>query len=288
MSLKSFTVRTGLKIVSTSGSGATIFAGNSTDLSNLAVLAGESSLGSLFLRSDGVVLKKETDTNQVSDWVELGEAEAIATLESRVDSIDALIGVISSGNYTAGNTIGEDISLLDTQVKVNADYIEDLQDLVNVTSTSIAASNTGVINTINKTTSSMMKWEVIGVDDSDSSLVRAVEVTALQNGTVSNFDVANILDTGLPFYTVSADINGSNVELSATSPASNDVTYKVRRISASGLAISELSSSFNSYTIATLPTGVSNGTQAYVTDGGYLAYYKDGSWYKVSDDTLVA
>ena len=84
MSLTPNTVKYGLKIRSTTGVETSIYSGSNADLSTLATITGQTTLGSLFLRDDGTILKKNTDTDNISDWVEL--AAGTATLQGAYDN----------------------------------------------------------------------------------------------------------------------------------------------------------------------------------------------------------
>lgn len=286
MRLKSFSVKYGIEILSNEGYKTGVFAGSSADLNNIAI-SNLTGLGSLFLREDGIVLKKELSTGALTDWVELGETEAISVLESRLDNIDTIIGSLVDGNYTDGVSIADDLTLLDTQVKTNYDGIVEIQNLSTVYSSTILAGNTDTVDSVDAPTYTLMKWHIEATDTSNSDLLGFAEVVALHDGTTASHNVNTILDTGLPLFSIATSINGSNMELSITSPPANNVTYDVTRIINSGLSYTENNPVITSYSDANLPIYVTDGTEAYNTDLGIMIYHKNGAWYKVSDDSLV-
>lgn len=286
MRLKPFSVKYGIEILSNEGYKTGVFAGSSADLNNIAI-SNLTGLGSLFLREDGIVLKKELSTGALTDWVELGETEAISVLESRLDNIDTIIGSLVDGNYTDGISIADDLTLLDTQVKTNYDGIVEIQNLSTVYSSTILAGNTDTVDSVDAPTYTLMKWHIEATDTSNSDLLGFAEVVALHDGTTASHNVNTILDTGLPLFSIATSINGGSMELSITSPPANNVTYDVTRIINSGLAYTENTPVITSYSDANLPIYVTDGTEAYNTDLGIMIYHKNGAWYKVSDDSLV-
>jgi hypothetical protein len=132
MPLDTYTVSHGVKIVSNSGSDATIFAGSSTDLATLAVTAQSSSIGSLFLRDDGVFLKKNADTDQLSDWVILNETGYVAS----TGVSDG--GIITTGTSTNQYSIGSGNGIIVNELGDITDV--SWTDKIDITPTNIATN----------------------------------------------------------------------------------------------------------------------------------------------------
>jgi hypothetical protein len=116
MSLTPYTVKYGLKVKSTTGVEASIYSGSNADLSTLATITGQTTLGSLFLRDDGAILKKNTDTDSISDWVELAGGSS-STLQGSYDNGDTIVTSDTDGAVIIrrGTTGGDTDTVIEVQ-----------------------------------------------------------------------------------------------------------------------------------------------------------------------------
>jgi hypothetical protein len=155
----------------------------------------------------------------------------IDALDAQFEANDTLLGTLVAGNYTAGTEFASDIDALDTQVKLNEDAISAIDGALTYTSDAVATSAVVVLDTVAIADADLVKWEIMGSDDVTDTVRRSVEVTALHDDVTAQYTQTTILSTGLPFFSASVAVSGSNLELSITAPSTGNATsYKAKRI----------------------------------------------------------
>jgi hypothetical protein len=194
----------------------------------------------------GDVINNTTDINTISGDVINNTTD--------INTISGDIGVLNSGNYINGVTIGADLTALDNNLftvsgdldtaEVNisnnaADILTVSGDLLALEivvenlepSGSVAAVTAPtVLDSVPIAAGNVVKWHVYAKEDAAANH-RAVEIHAMHDGISSvDFNVASVLKIGSNISGIDYDVNINGANLELTVDASNATTFKYKRI----------------------------------------------------------